>query len=97
MWRYDVEENKKNNENLYEKELDEIKESGVILMYLNNKGNITLLTSGKITKIQSKTAEKMLAACSPSLVLSIVLFIEIAIVKLEDKVSMFFDKLFNRV
>ena len=92
-----MEEDKKSSESLYEKDLEEIKENGVILMYLNHKGNITLLTSGKITKIQSKTAEKMLAACRPSLVLSVVLFIEIVIVKLEDRVSMFFDKLFRRV
>lgn len=75
--------------------ISEIKESGAILVYINASGDITLLTSGKITKEQSKTAERMLITISPSLILKIVLWLEIAFVKLEDVVLSFFRKIFK--
>jgi hypothetical protein len=75
--------------------IDEIKESGAILVYINTSGDITLLTSGKITKEQSKTAERMLITISPSLILKTVLWLEIAFVKLEDVVLSFFRKIFK--
>ena len=75
--------------------ISDIKESGAILVYVNTSGNITLLTSGKITKPQSKTAERMLITINPSFILRTVLWLEIAFVKLEDAVSEFFRKIFK--
>ena len=75
--------------------ISDIKESGAILVYVNTSGNISLLTSGKITKPQSKTAERMLITINPSLILRTVLWLEIAFVKLEDAVSEFFRKIFK--
>ena len=75
--------------------IDDIKESGAILVYVNTSGDITLLTSGKITKPQSKTAERMLITINPSFILRTVLWLEIAFVKLEDAVSEFFRKIFK--
>ena len=75
--------------------ISDIKESGAILVYVNTSGDITLLTSGKITKPQSKTAERMLITINPSLILRTVLWLEIAFVKLEDAVSEFFQKIFK--
>ena len=75
--------------------IDDIKESGAILVYVNTSGDITLLTSGKITKPQSKTAERMLITINPSLILRTFLWLEIAFVKLEDTVSEFFRKIFK--
>lgn len=75
--------------------ISDIKESGAILVYVNTSGDITLLTSGKITKPQSKTAERMLITINPSLILRTVLWLEIAFVKLEDAVLEFFQKIFK--
>ena len=75
--------------------INDIKESGAILVYVNTSGDITLLTSGKITKPQAATAERMLITISPSLILRTVLWLEIAFVKLEDIVSEFFRKIFK--
>ena len=75
--------------------VNNIKESGAILVYVNTKGNITLLTSGKITKPQSLTAERMLITINPSLILRIVLWLELTFVKLEDIVLEFFRKIFK--
>ena len=75
--------------------ISDIKESGAILVYVNTSGDITLLTSGKITKPQSKTAERMLITINPSLILRTVLWLEITFVKLEDVVSEFFRKIFK--
>lgn len=75
--------------------ISDIKESGAILVYVNTSGDITLLTSGKITKPQSKTAERMLITINPSLILRTILWLEIAFVKLEDVVSEFFRKIFK--
>ena len=75
--------------------IDEIKENGAILVYVNADGNVTLLTSGNITKLQSKTAERMLISVNPSIVLRIVIWMEVSFVKLEDVVSSFLRKIFN--
>ncbi len=75
--------------------INDIKESGAILIYVNTSGDITLLTSGKITKQQSRTAERMLITINPSFVLQITLWLEITFVKLEDVVSSFLRKIFN--
>ena len=75
--------------------INDIKESGAILIYVNTSGDITLLTSGNITKRQSKTAERMLITINPSFVLQITLWLEIAFVKLEDMFSRFFRKIFK--
>jgi len=75
--------------------IDEIKESGAILVYVNTDGNVTLLTSGNITKLQSKTAERMLISVNPSVILRIVIWIEVNFVKLEDTVYGFFRKIFK--
>jgi hypothetical protein len=75
--------------------IDEIKESGAILVYINVDGNITLLTSGNITKLQSKTAERMLISVNPSIILSIIIWMEINFVKLEDTVYGFLRKIFK--
>ena len=75
--------------------INNIEENGAILVYVNTSGDITLLTSGKITKPQSKTAERMLITINPSLILRTFLWLEIAFVKLEDTVSEFFRKIFK--
>ena len=75
--------------------INDIKESGAVLVYVNTSGDITLLTSGKITKPQSKAAERMLITINPSLILRIVLWLEIAFVKFEDIVSEFLRKIFK--
>ena len=75
--------------------INDIKESGAILIYVNTSGDITLLTSGKITELQSKTAERMLITIDPSFVLHITLWLEITFVKLEDAVSGFLRKIFK--
>ena len=75
--------------------INEIKESGAILVYINVDGNITLLTSGNITKLQSKTAERMLISVKPSIILSIIIWMEINFVKLEDAVNGFLSKIFK--
>ena len=75
--------------------INDIKESGAILIYVNTSGDITLLTSGEITKQQSRTAERMLITIDPSFVLQITLWLEITFVKLEDLVSSFFRKIFK--
>ena len=75
--------------------INEIKESGAILVYINVDGNITLLTSGNITKLQSKTAERMLISVKPSIILSIRIWTEINFVKLEDAVNGFLSKIFK--
>jgi len=88
---------KKASEELIKDLEQELKESGAILMYLNNKSDITILTTGDLTKVQTKTAERMLAAAKPSVVLRVILFIEITIIKLDDRVTTFFERLFKRV
>lgn len=88
------EENKKKE---YDHLINDLKDNGAMLIYLDNKGNITLLTTGDITKIQTNIAEKMLAAARPSFVLGLILFVEINIIRFEDKVSAFLRKLFSRV
>lgn len=88
---------KKENEEHYDHLVNDLKENGAVLMYVDNGGNITLLTTGDITKVQSNIAERMLAAARPSLVLSLILFVEISIVKFEDKLAAFLKKLFRRV
>ena len=80
---------------IQEQVINDIKESGAILVYVNTSGNITILTSGKITKPQSKTAERMLITINPSFILRIVLWLEIFFVKFEDIVSEFFRKIFK--
>ena len=75
--------------------INDIKESGAILIYVNADGDITLLTSGNITKPQTKTAERMLITMNPSFILQIVLWLEIVFVKLEDTVSRFLRKIFK--
>ena len=75
--------------------ISDIKESGAILVYVNTSGDITLLTSGKITAPQSKTAERMLITINPSLILRTVLWLEVVFVKLEGIVSEFFRKIFK--
>lgn len=75
--------------------INDIEESGAILIYVNTGGDITLLTSGKITRLQSKTAERMLITIDPSFVLQITLWLEVTFVKLEDAVSGFFRKIFK--
>lgn len=88
---------KKENEEHYDYLVNDLKENGAVLMYVDNAGNITLLTTGDITKDQANIAEMMLAAARPSLVLRLILFVEINIIKIEEKVSAFFRKLFKRV
>jgi hypothetical protein len=88
---------KKENEEHYDHLVNDLKENGAVLMYIDNGGNITLLTTGDITKVQSNITERMLAAARPSLVLSLILFVEISIVKFEDKLAAFLKKLFRRV
>ena len=75
--------------------INNIEENGAILVYVNTSGDITLLTSGKITKSQSKTAERMLITINPSLILRTILWLEVTFVKLEDIVSEFFRKIFK--
>ena len=85
------------SEDLIKELEEEIKQSGAVLMYLNDKADITILSTGNLTKIQTKTAERMLAAAKPSIVLTMILFIEVAIIKLDDRVSSFISRLFKRV
>lgn len=73
--------------------ISDIKESGAILVYVNASGDITLLTSGNITKPQSKTAERMLITLNPSIILRIILWLEITFVKIEDIVLEFVKKI----
>ena len=73
--------------------ISDIKESGAILVYVNTSGDITLLTSGKITKPQSKTAERMLITLNPSIILRTILWLEITFVKIEDIVLEFVKKI----
>ena len=84
------------NINVIQKQvINDINESGAILLYVNADGDITLLTSGNITKQQTKTAERMLITMNPSFILQIVLWLEIVFVKLEDTVSRFLRKIFK--
>ena len=97
MWRYNVEDKDKDKDinEIQEQVINDIKESGAILVYINANGHITLLTSGDITKSQSKTAERMLITLNPSIILRCILWLEISFVKLGDIVSEFFRKIFK--
>ena len=86
---------KRNINEIQKQVINDIKESGAILIYVNADGDITLLTSGNITKQQTKTAERMLITMNPSFILQIVLWLEIVFVKLEDTVSRFLRKIFK--
>lgn len=95
MWRYNLSDKDKDMNEIQQQVISDIKESGAILIYINTNGNITLLTSGKITKPQSKSAERMLITVNSSFVLRIILWAEITFVKIEDAVVRFFRKLFK--
>ena len=90
-----MKDNDKDMNEVQKQVISDIKESGAILVYINASGNITLLTSGNITKPQSKTAERMLITINPSIVLRAILWMEITFAKLEDTVSEFFRKIFK--
>ena len=64
--------------------LDDIQKEGIIMLYLHSNGDITTITSGNLTKKQIKIAERLVAAIEPSLILSIIFFIEIIFVKIQD-------------
>ena len=95
MWRYNLSDKDKDINEIQQQVISDIKESGAILIYINTDGNITLLTSGNITKPQSKSAERMLITVKPSFVLRLTLWAEITFVKIEDTVVSFFRKIFK--
>ena len=89
-------ENKDKDVNEVQKQvISDIKESGAILVYINTSGDITLLTSGNITKDQAKVAERMLITANSSIILRVILWMEITFVKIEDTVTSFFRKIFK--
>jgi len=89
--------NEKENviEEIQKQVINDIKENGIILICVNSKGDITLVTSGEITKPQSKVAEQMLITMDPSFVLKTILWLEATFLKLEVAVSDFLSKIFK--
>ena len=64
--------------------LDDIQKEGIVMLYLHPNGAITTITSGNLSKKQIKLAERLLTAVEPSLILSIIFFIEISFIKIQD-------------
>lgn len=76
---------------------EDMEENGAVVVYITSEGDLMLVTTGELKKPQIKVAERVLTAAKPSIVLSIVLFIEISLIKLEERVLEFAAKLFKRV
>ena len=76
---------------------EDMEENGAVVVYITSEGDLMLVTTGELKKPQIKVAERVLTAAKPSIVLSIVLFIEISLIKLEERVLEFDAKIFKRV
>lgn len=76
---------------------EDMEENGAVVVYITSEGDLMLITTGELKKPQIKVAERVLTAAKPSIVLSIVLFIEVSLIKLEERVLEFAAKLFKRV
>ena len=76
---------------------EDMEENGAVVVYITSKGDLMLITTGELKKPQIKVAERVLTAAKPSIILSIVLFIEVSLIKLEERVLEFAAKLFKRV
>lgn len=76
---------------------DDMEENGAIVVYITSEGDLMLVTTGDLKKPQIKVAERILTAAKPSIILSVVLFVEIALVKLEERALEFISKLSKRV
>ena len=72
--------------------LEDIENNSIIMFYLDPEGRITVISSGNLSKCQIKVAERMLSSIEPSIILSIVLKIEILLVKFQEFLYRLFAK-----
>lgn len=76
--------------------LDDLKKTlqseTIVSLYITESGEFVMLTNGEMNDVQRNIATKMLTAADPraSFVLKSIIYVEILIQKLEDKISKFF-------
>ena len=75
-----------------ERILHQIQHDSIIMFYLDSSGKMTIISSGELSKTQLKISENVLSVIEPSIILSIVLFIEITLIKLQEKILSWFRK-----
>jgi len=75
-----------------ERILNQIQNDSIIMFYLDSSGKMTIISSGELSKTQIKISENILSVIEPSFILTVVLFIEIILIKLQERISLWFRK-----
>lgn len=75
-----------------ERILNQIQHDSIIMFYLDSSGKMTIISSGELSETQIKISENVLSVIEPSIILSIVLFVEITLIKIQEKVLSWFRK-----
>lgn len=76
-----------NKDNTLKNIIEEIEHNSIVMFYLDQKGRVTVLSSGNLSKKQKKISERMLTSIEPSIILSLVFLVEISIIKFQEFIN----------